>query len=172
MKHLLICFSIFYSFHFCQAQFVDGSKFECGGGYVGNVSELLNDSLATELDIFPMKFNFNEELDRTPVFSELVCISFEFSLDPSLPDADKKAFIEQLKSRLQQFDFLLKSPKVKHVYFHIGEQIFTTEADLKKCNKKWKCYQQANLNNAWASFGKPLQTTYPHIIFYADNWGW
>ena len=143
----------------------------CPTRHVNSSFEMAENTDAKGLNVYPMEFQFQDTV-QVKTYWDLECIYYEFSFSPESSDSQKEAFIEDLKLRLYQLEFLLRNPNVKAVYFHIGEQIFMTESQMEKVGKNWNKRADMNLKNAWKSFGSQLKMKYPHIEFYAENWNW
>jgi len=170
MKSLMLLCSML-SIGICNAQFKTGTKSMCSTIFVSNMDELIQYKSFRGFNIFPMDF---DQSNSSPAheFENLECLYFEFSYSPDSSEAGKKRFIAELKNRLNYFDFLLQSKKLKAVYFHISEQIFMTNYEISQAGNSWQKKANINLENAWKAFGNEWQIKYPHLKLYAENWNW
>jgi hypothetical protein len=171
MKSILPALSILLSVGICDAQFKTGTKNMCPTVFVNDMDELIQNSSAIGFNIFPTDF-IPSNHHPIPEFKNLECLYFEFSYSPDSSEAGKKRFIVQLKNRLDYFGFLFKSKELKSVYFHISEQIFMSDSEVRRAGSSWKKNADINLRNAWMAFGNELRVKYPHLKLYAENWNW
>jgi hypothetical protein len=127
---------------------------------------------------------FVEDLATAPAYDfskltnlELVQVQFSFSPDSS--DAAKKKYTDKVNLLMKNMVSFAKCPKLKHVIFAIGEQIYLTKAQCEPVGNEEKHYSKlykrtsaANKVQAWEAFGKDVNVLLPGVKLYAYTRSW